>query len=67
MHFFCDSCVDTVLESSCIPIYTAVLGFGILRYSTSCIHAVVCAVSPYSHRKITISRDIQLIKYANHP
>jgi hypothetical protein len=41
MHFFRDNSVSFVLESSCIFIYTAVLGFGILRRSTSCIHAVV--------------------------
>jgi len=33
------------------PMYS-VLGFGILRRSTSCIHAVVCVVLPYSHEKI---------------
>jgi hypothetical protein len=54
MHFFRDNSVSFVLESSCIFIYTAVLGFGILRRSTSCIHAVVRAVTPFTHEKITI-------------
>jgi len=40
MHFFRDSCVSSVLESSCILVYTAVLR----------------AVLPYSHEKITIFR-----------
>ncbi|MEQ8613644.1 MAG: hypothetical protein RIC37_06465 [Gammaproteobacteria bacterium] len=43
MHFFRDSFVSSVLESSCILSYTAVLGFGFLRRSISCIHAVVRA------------------------
>ena len=39
--------------SSCIAIYTAVLGFGFLRRSISCIPAVVCAVLSCNHEKIT--------------
>ena len=59
MHFFLDSIVSSVLEdpkrlrrgqlSSCISIYTAVLGFGLLRRSTSCIHAVVHVTRFYSY------------------
>ncbi len=37
-------------------IHTAVLGSGILLRSTSCIHAVVRAVLPYTREKITIFR-----------
>ncbi len=40
MHFFRDSCVSPVLESSCILLYTAVLR----------------AVLSYSREKITIFR-----------
>ena len=42
MHFFRDTSVSSVLESSCIYTYTAVLR----------------AVLPRSHEKITIFRDI---------
>ncbi len=74
MHFFHDRCVSSaiapgialapasmqssVLESSCIGIYTRVLGFGFLHRSISCIHAVVCAGLPSAHEKITIFRDV---------
>jgi zinc protease len=39
-------------------LYTAVLGFGFLRRSTSCIHAVVRASLPRTHKKITIFKDM---------
>ena len=43
------------------PIYTAVLGSGILLRSTSCFHAAVRAVFPCSHKKITIFRGTLLL------
>ena len=39
---------------SVYDLYIPVLGFGFLRHPTSCIHAVVCAVLPCTHKKITI-------------
>ena len=38
-------------------LYTPALGFGFLRRSTSCVHTVVHAVPPYTHKKITIFRS----------
>ena len=38
-------------------LYTPALGFGFLRRSTSCIHAVVRAVLPYTYAKILINRS----------
>jgi hypothetical protein len=35
-------------------LYIPVLGFGVLRRSTACLHAGVRAVLPCSHEKITI-------------
>ena len=67
MRFFRDNRVSSVLEYPkrfagqallMYSIYTAVLGSGILLRSTSCIHAVVRAVLPCSHEKITIFRGV---------
>ena len=57
MHFFRNNFVSSMLKSSCINLYTAVLGFSILRRSISCIHAVVRVVLPRSYKKITIFRN----------
>ena len=45
---------SSVLESSCITVYTAVLGSSFLLRSTFCIHAVVGAVLPRSNEKNSI-------------
>lgn len=56
MHFLRDFFVSAVLKSSCIHLYTVVFGFGFLRRSTSCVHAVVRAVLSRTHAKTTIFR-----------
>ena len=54
-RFFRDRRVASVLEPSCIRIYTPVLGSGVLLRSTACIHAGVRADS--SERRIACSRE----------
>ena len=44
-------------------IYTPVFGFGFLRRSTSCIHAVVRALLPCTHEKIRINRGTLKISF----
>jgi len=56
MSFYRDSSVSAVLKSSCIYIYTPVLGSGFLLRTTSCIHAVVRAALPCSY--------VQDVRYA---